>query len=115
MANINFQDPHNKTFTTSRGAFSGRGRGRTTKFGGLAKYCDHCKRTNHTFDNCWIKYGLPQGYKPNIKMDPATSNSSTHLTDGVSLPPPPPLPPLLMQPKSNSILLKNSMTLFLDC
>ncbi|WVY90192.1 hypothetical protein V8G54_035706, partial [Vigna mungo] len=76
--------PQNKTFTTSRGAFSSRGRGRTTKFGGRAKYYDHCKGTNHTSDNCWIKYGLPQGYKPNIKLDFAPSNFSAHLADGVS-------------------------------
>ncbi|XP_022631734.1 uncharacterized protein LOC111240608 [Vigna radiata var. radiata] len=87
MANVNFQDPQNKTFNTSRGAFSGRGRGHITKFGGRAKYCDHCKRTNHTSDNCWIKYGLPQGYKPTIKMDAAPSNTSAHLTDSTSLTP----------------------------
>ncbi|WVZ17234.1 hypothetical protein V8G54_010216 [Vigna mungo] len=80
-------DSQNKTFPTSRGVFSGRGQGRTTKFGGRAKYCDHCKRTNHTSDNCWIKYGLPQGYKPNIKTDSAPSNSSAHLADGVFIPP----------------------------
>ncbi|WVY90666.1 hypothetical protein V8G54_036180 [Vigna mungo] len=85
ITNVHFQDPQNKTFSTSRG--------RTTKFGGRAKYNDHCKRTNHTSDNCWIKYGLPQGYKPNIRTDSATSNSSAHMTDGVSLPP---LTPLLM-------------------
>ncbi|WVY99547.1 hypothetical protein V8G54_025617 [Vigna mungo] len=80
-------DPQNKTFNTSRGAFSSRGRGCATKFGGRAKYCDHCKRTNHTSDNCWIKYGLPQGYKHNIKPDSAPSNPFAHLTDGVSLTP----------------------------
>ncbi|XP_047167943.1 uncharacterized protein LOC124836784 [Vigna umbellata] len=78
MANFNFQYPQNKTFNPSRG------RGRTSKFGGRAKYCDHCKRTNHTFDNCWIKYGLPQGYKPIIKQNSAPSNPSINLTDVVS-------------------------------
>ncbi|XP_047167942.1 uncharacterized protein LOC124836785 [Vigna umbellata] len=78
MANFNFQYPQNKTFNPSRG------RGRTSKFGGRAKYCDHCKRTNHTFDNCWIKYGLPQGYKPTIKQNSAPSNPSINLTDVVS-------------------------------
>ncbi|WVZ00983.1 hypothetical protein V8G54_027052 [Vigna mungo] len=87
MANAHFQDSQTKTFPTSRGVFSGRGRGRITKFGGRAKYCDHCKRTNNTFDNCWIKYGHPQGYKPNIRTNSAPSNSSAHLTDGVSIPP----------------------------
>ncbi|WVZ15175.1 hypothetical protein V8G54_012741 [Vigna mungo] len=81
------QDSMTNTFNTSRGAFSGRGRGRTTKFAGRAKYYDHCKRTNHTSDNCWIKYGLPQGYKPSIKPDFAPFNPSAHLTDGVSLTP----------------------------
>ncbi|XP_017415280.1 uncharacterized protein LOC108326337 [Vigna angularis] len=84
VANFNFQDPQTKTSHTSRGAYFGRGRGRTTKFGGHAKYCDHCKRTNHTSDNCWIKYGLPQGYKPTIKPNSAISNPSVNLTDGVS-------------------------------
>ncbi|WVZ07545.1 hypothetical protein V8G54_020891 [Vigna mungo] len=55
--------------------------------GGRAKYCDHCKRTNHTFDNCWIKDGLPQGYKPSIKPNSSPFNPSAHLTDGVSLTP----------------------------
>ncbi|WVY99414.1 hypothetical protein V8G54_025484 [Vigna mungo] len=84
MANFNFQDPQNKTSHISRGAFSGRGRGQINKFGGRAKYCDHCKRTNHTSDNCWIKYGLPQGYKPIIKPNSPLSNPSANLTDGAS-------------------------------
>ncbi|WVY93887.1 hypothetical protein V8G54_032975 [Vigna mungo] len=84
MASFNFQDPQNKTSHISRGAFYGRGRGRIPKFSGRAKYCEHCKRTNHTSDNCWIKYGLPQGYKPTIKPNSSISNPSAHLTDGVS-------------------------------
>ncbi|XP_047181593.1 uncharacterized protein LOC124848032 [Vigna umbellata] len=85
MANLNFQDPQNKTSNTSRGeSFGGRGRGHTSKFGGHAKYCDHCQRTNHTSDNCWIKYGLPQAYKPIVKHNYAPSNPSANLTDVVS-------------------------------
>ncbi|XP_017423449.1 uncharacterized protein LOC108332642 [Vigna angularis] len=81
MASFNFQDPQSKTSNPSRGAFLG---GRGSKFGGRAKYCDHCKRTNHTSENCWIKYGLPQGYKPTIKQKFAPSNPSANLTDVVS-------------------------------
>ncbi|XP_052723102.1 uncharacterized protein LOC128193522 [Vigna angularis] len=85
MANFNSYDPQHKPYKTDRsGAFSGRGRGHTTKFGGRSKYCDHCKRTNHTSDNCWIKYGLPQGYKPVIKPHLAISNSSANMTNGDS-------------------------------
>ncbi|XP_017410253.1 uncharacterized protein LOC108322618 [Vigna angularis] len=85
MANFNSHDPQYKPYKTDRpGVSSSRGRGRIPKYGGRSKYCDHCKRTNHTSDNCWIKYGLPQGYKPIIKPNFAISNPSANLTDGVS-------------------------------
>ncbi|WVZ20496.1 hypothetical protein V8G54_007818 [Vigna mungo] len=85
MANLNFQDPQNKTSNTSRGgSFVARGRGCTNKFGGRAKYCDNYQRTNHTSNNCWIKYGLPQGYKPTIKHNFVPSNPSANLIDVVS-------------------------------
>ncbi|XP_017405446.2 uncharacterized protein LOC108318959 [Vigna angularis] len=85
MANFNSHDPQYKPYKIDRPSVSsGRGRGRIPKYGGRSKYCDHCKRTNHTSNNCWIKYGLPQGYKPIIKPNSAISNPSANLTDGVS-------------------------------
>nr|KYP38455.1 Retrovirus-related Pol polyprotein from transposon TNT 1-94 [Cajanus cajan] len=56
IANVNFQDnSHNSSFPN-------RGRGSFNKSSGRNnKYCDHCKRT----ENCWIKRGLPPGYKNN--------------------------------------------------
>ncbi|KAJ1409421.1 hypothetical protein SESBI_22707 [Sesbania bispinosa] len=40
------------------------------------KYCDHCQRTNHTSENCWIKHGLPTGYKNNFKNNFGSSKPS---------------------------------------
>ena len=82
MANLNFQEHSNKNFNFSRGGSSAaRGRGRANKFGVRSKYCDHCQRTNHTSENCWVKYGIPQGYKSSTKQSSAQSNLSTNVTD----------------------------------
>jgi len=79
VANMSFQESSNKV---PRGGFSNsRGRGRTNKPSGRnAKFCDHCQRTNHTSETCWIKHGLPQGYHQN-KPKSSTPKPSASMCD----------------------------------
>ncbi|XP_073224145.1 uncharacterized protein [Cicer arietinum] len=38
---------------------SSRGRGKGTR---SSMFCTHCKKTNHTIENCHFKHGFPPGY-----------------------------------------------------
>ena len=84
-ANLAFHEGHGKKF---RGGFSSnRGRGRFPRSGGRnPRYCDHCHRTNHTSDSCWIKHGVPQSSNLHTKVQPLPSKPSAHasMVDTVS-------------------------------
>jgi len=68
---------HGKNF---HGGFSSnRGRGHFPWFGGRnPRYFDHCHRTNHTSDSCWIKHGVPQGSNLHTKVQPPPSKPFAH-------------------------------------
>ncbi|KAH6774024.1 hypothetical protein C2S51_012428 [Perilla frutescens var. frutescens] len=55
----------------------GHGRGR----GPNDHHCEHCERTNHTFENCWMKFGKPD-WANTVFSDP----SSSSYDDMVSVP-----------------------------
>ncbi|WVZ18008.1 hypothetical protein V8G54_005330 [Vigna mungo] len=41
------------------------------------KFCEHCKKTNHTIENCYFRIGFPVGYK---KSKPTTKTSASLVT-----------------------------------
>lgn len=50
--------------------------------------CTHCKKTNHTVDNCYFKYGFPPGYR--TKEQTTTMNISHDSVVTAHKPPPSP-------------------------
>ncbi|HLX55157.1 MAG TPA: hypothetical protein VKR58_14520, partial [Aquella sp.] len=35
----------------------------------VSRFCTHCKRSNHTVDHCWDKFGKPSRFKnPNFNQ-----------------------------------------------
>jgi len=68
---------HGKNFCG--GFSSNHGRGRFPRSGGRnPRYCDHCHRTNHTFDSCWTKHGVPQGSNLHTKVHPPPLKPSAY-------------------------------------
>jgi hypothetical protein len=53
----------------------GRSKGRNTKF------CTHCRKTNHTEETCFYKYGFPPGYKTRNKGNSSNSQASASLAE----------------------------------
>jgi len=75
--NLAFHEGHGKKFHC--GFSSNRGRGCFPRSGGCnPRYYDHCHRTNHTFDFCWIKHDMPQGSNLHTKVVD-TISSTTNL------------------------------------
>lgn len=48
------------TVSSTKGRGHGRGRGRTSRGGCGSRKCDYCRRSNHTSNKCWDKFGKPE-------------------------------------------------------
>lgn len=56
----------------------GRGRGRTGPKQQML--CTHCKKTNHTVENCYFKFGFPSGYRTKEQASASAMNISNDHT-----------------------------------
>nr|KYP72198.1 hypothetical protein KK1_004784 [Cajanus cajan] len=45
------------------------------------KYCEHCKKTNHTVDTCYWKIGFPTGYRKSNKGTSSSFAASASLVE----------------------------------
>lgn len=68
------------TFTIAQSGSQGRGqptqgRGRGRNGPKQAMLCTHCKKTNHTVENCYFKFGFPPGYRTKEQASAMTTSN----------------------------------------